>query len=421
MAITENFYYNEGSASVKNLIKTLVQEITQKPQDIYKWSLVYPNNIDSIGAAGTPQVVNLITDGSTTDKVATTTTVTNQNDTVILSTTTSYGKTFYVKIWRESKDMSSDDKSAIQVFKKLKPVVNGQRTDAQVLEIMAGVTPKGSDGSNAIFDDPQEYADYVVAIQNQYTSSLNNLRIEFSDKINSDGSDLVIPLSTSQRKLYNYRLSWYASLQNQIQDFLPVQYWINVTKDAINLVLRGDPSADVAPYENYLTGYAYMGAVKPVEDSAYTDDEYNFGVTTSADVEPNYSNPYGVRTGTGITDVCMLATKIGMPYQPHYPAFYATNPFMDKCNVEGSRWDHKKHQFSDVTIVHPVDMERGKLINILVGDASSIYDADKLTFMKDTDQEENYRKFKITAPYNFLNNSANINYCVAIRCYQSVE
>lgn len=175
------------------------------------------------------------------------------------------------------------------------------------------------------------------------------------------------------------------------------------------------------PYENYLTSYAYIGALKPIEDSATTDDQYNFGITTSSDIEPNYAKAYGERTATGVTDVCMLANKIGMPYQPHYPAFYATNPFMDKCNVEGSRWNHKKHQFSDITLVHPVDMERGKMINVLAGDASSIYDMDKLAYKKDTEEEEYYKKFKITAPFNFLNNSTNINYCIAIRCYKTTE
>ncbi len=110
-----------------------------------------------------------------------------------------------------------------------------------------------------------------------------------------------------------------------------------------------------------------------------------------------------------------------MPYQPHYPAFYATNQFMDKCNVEGSRWNHKKHQFSDITLVHPVDMERGKMINVLAGDASAIYDMDKLVYKKDTEEEEYYKKFKLTAPFHFLNNSANRNYCIAIRCYKATE
>lgn len=217
------------------------------------------------------------------------------------------------------------------------------------------------------------------------------------------------------------RFAWYKDINSEIGDWLPLQYWINVTQDAINMVLRGDPSADNYPYNNYLTSYAYIGAIKPIEDSASTDDEYNFGVTTSSDVQPTFTAKFGERTATGITDLCMIANKIGMPMQPHYPGYYTTHPFMDKCNTEGSRWNHKKHQFSDITLVHPVDMERGKMINVLVGDSSAIYDMDKLVYKKDTVDEENYKKFKITAPYCFLNNSANNLYCIAIRCYKTAE
>lgn len=217
------------------------------------------------------------------------------------------------------------------------------------------------------------------------------------------------------------RLAWYKKLAKEIGEWLPVQYWLNVTKDAINIVLRGDPSADNYPYNNYLTSYAYIGAIKPIEDSASTDDEYNFGVTTSSDIQPFFTKKFGERTATGITDVCMVGNKIGMPMQPHYPGFYTTHSFMDKCNTEGSRWNHKKHQFSDITLVHPVDMERGKMVNVLAGDASAIYDMDKLVYKKGTDDEENYKKFKITAPYCFLNNSANNLYCIAIRCYKAAE
>ncbi|OAA91269.1 hypothetical protein [Clostridium ljungdahlii] len=415
MAIAEDFYYVEGNCSVKNLVKTLVKEITQNA-GVYKWDLVVPDSIDKMGAAEADQTINLITDGSATDKVQTIFTASKQNDTCIIKTTTSYNKVFYVKISRLARELTTAEKQAIINFEKLHSyatypeggAVYHTRTDAEALEIMAGKNPSVN-GSG--------YDDYVSAMTAGLT--LNNIRFQIASELNSDNTDIKISQDIQEK--YNYRLAWYRNLPKGIKDFLPVQYWISMTKDSINLVLRGDPSADVAPYNNYLTGYAYIGALKPVEDSAYTDDQYNFGITASSDMEPNYSNPYGERTGTGVTDFVMIANKIGMPYQPHYPAFYATNPFMDKCNVEGSRWDHKKHQFSDITLVHPVDMERGKLQNVLAGDSSSIYDADKLTYMKDTDQEENYKKFKITAPFNFLNNSANINYCVAIRCYKASE
>ncbi|WP_096635809.1 hypothetical protein [Clostridium cochlearium] len=414
MAIEEKFYYVEGSCQVKDLVKTLVTEITQNA-GIYKWDLVHPTSIDNIGSAGEAKEINLITDESTTDKVDTVFTVGSQNDMCIIKATTSFGKEFYVKIDREKADLTTEEKKAIVDFKNLHTYYTSgssyasHRTDAQVLEMMAGVSDKWSKSG--------DYNTYVSAMTK--SNSINNIRLQISDKLNKEGTDLDIPKNI--QKEYNYRLAWYRKLQPEIKDFLPVQYWLNITKDSINLVLRGDPSADVHPYENYLTSYCYIGALKPVEDSATTDDKYNFGITVSSDIEPNYSHAYGERTATGVTDVCMIANKIGMPYQPHYPAFYATNPFMDKCNVEGSRWNHKKHQFSDITLVHPVDMERGKMQNVLAGDASSIYDMDKLAYKKDTEQEEYYKKFKITAPYNFLNNSSNINYCIAIRCYKTTE
>lgn len=316
--MSEDFYYVEGSATVAGLLKALATEITSNAGD-YKWTLVNPATLDSIS--------NLI----------------------ILSATTSYGSTFYVKMQRA-------------------------------------------------------------------TGVINSVTVQVGTKLNADSTDLDDTLSSVPAKF-----AWYKALGSNIGDWLPVQYWLNVTKDAVNLVLRGDPSADNYPYKNYLTSYAYMGALRPVEDTALTDDKYNFGITISSADAPTFTDKFGERTATGITDVCMVANKIGMPMQPHYPGFYTTNPFMDKCNVEGSRWNHKKHQFSDITLVHPVDMERGKMINVLAGDDSSIFDGDKLAYKKDTPDEEYYKKFKITAPYSFLNNSANILYGICIRCYKTTE
>ncbi|MCD3339625.1 hypothetical protein, partial [Clostridium botulinum] len=116
------------------------------------------------------------------------------------------------------------------------------------------------------------------------------------------------------------RFAWYKQLPKEINDWLPVQYYINMTKDSINIVLRGDPSADNYGYNNFLTSYCYIGALKPLEDDSTVDDEYNFGVTTSSDIAPFFTKKFGERTATGITDVCMVANKIGLPMQPHYPS-----------------------------------------------------------------------------------------------------
>jgi hypothetical protein len=60
-------------------------------------------------------------------------------------------------------------------------------------------------------------------------------------------------------------------------------------------------------------------------------------------------------------------------------------------------------------------MERGKMQNVLIGDASAKANGDRLMFNKKGQDAEMYVKFNITAPYNFLNNSPNPFYCIALR------
>lgn len=504
MAVTENFYYVEGSTSVKDIIKNLTKEITTNA-GIYKWDLVYPVAVDTI------------------------------KDFSLIKATTSYGKEFYARLERtaiispnteeqnllnkekyskpfteneitllnryvESIDFTGTEKSLIK--KALETLTVEEQKELQNLRIRKNITSdrelyllrKYYNGESLTSSEQNEldtfrsthtlnsqelkdwgdlknnrklYSDSIILILYKQYASLelteseqyslasyrssmeltqlekerlavlkgqldnrNHMYITIGKEthvttriVNADGGQTEVEVTDLVEESCSVpaRLSWYKQLSQDISTWLPVQYWINVTKDSVNIVLRGDPSADNYPYGNYLTSYAYIGALKPMEDSASTDDIYNFGVTTSSDIQPLFIKKFGERTATGITDVCMVGNKIGMPMQPHYPGFYTTHSFMDKCNTEGSRWNHKKHQFSDITLVHPIDMERGKMINVLVGDSSAIYDMDKLVYKKDTEQEENYKKFKITAPYCFLNNSANNLYCIAIRCYKTAE
>jgi len=292
----DKFYYVEGSTSVKDLIKNIANELVTNA-GVYKWTMVTPSTVATV------------------------------THNAILSTTTSFGKTFYLKISR--------------------PVTLGT-------------------GGN-----PDTYP-------------ITYVNFSIGTSYDTTAQDLTAGTASPPSKL-----SWYDdAIDPSIKDWLPVSYWLNVTQDAVNLVLRGDPSADNYPYKKFLVGYAYAGSLKPLETGQSPDTAYNFGVTTSSSSEPTYTTTYGPRTGTGVTDICMIANKIGLPYQPHYPAFYSANAFMDKMNIEGSRWNNQKHQFSDVTIVHPIDMERGKLQNVLIGDNSALYDNDKLVFKQDTTSQE---------------------------------
>lgn len=323
----DKFYYVEGSTSVKDIIKTLAVELSNKAGE-YKWKMVLPTTTDTV------------------------------DHSAILSTTTSFGKTFYLKIYRDVKTVGEEKQFSITSLN--------------------------------------------MVISNEYDTVKTDIKAGTESPVG--------------------KLSWYYDdIDPSIKSWLPVNYWLNVTPDAVNLVLRGDPSGDNYPYKKFLVGYAYIGALKELEAGQEADKDYNFALTTASATEPVYTTKYGPRTGTAITDVCMIANKIGMPFQPHYPAFYTANPYMDKMNIEGSRWNNQKHQFSDVTLVHPIDMERGKMQNVLIGDNSALYDNDRLVFKQKTAEQEMYKKFQISAPYSFLNNSANVQYCIAIRCYNPDE
>ena len=77
------------------------------------------------------------------------------------------------------------------------------------------------------------------------------------------------------------------------------------------MVLQGDPSPDMPPYENYLISYAYIGALTGYE-GADEDTDYNFALTTSSDTfleDGAFPKEFGNRNGTGVTDIIMVGTE----------------------------------------------------------------------------------------------------------------
>ena len=340
------------------------------------------------------------------------------------------------------------------------------------------------------------------------------------------------------------------------QEWLPIEYYMNFTREYCNVVIEGDAGADVPPYKNNLHSYAYVGALESYENSV-DDLENNFAMTVGSDQFadvlpekgltpyvvtdsnlnayedmtyrhttpafggrryrqrffyeytiplPQYKsierviregtsdsilNPYtngsfdedtktwvvtyehttsvrysyqgvprrsyldivnffgefeesegmastwGLRTGTGVTDIVMEKSGSNLPYQAHYPAFYTTPEFMDKHFISTSAYTKSNH-FAPITVVHNTDRERGKMQSVLIGDRSSIFHLDELVSNQDqydyrgalmnnegavTDRngnpnfskEKKWIMFNINSPYWFGNNSGNIFYGLAIR------
>lgn len=242
--------------------------------------------------------------------------------------------------------------------------------------------------------------------------SLNHILLQIGNKFDGTTKDLEDGKHSAEAKF-----AWYRENEDLcIGDWLPVQYWLSFSAEYANIVLQGDPSPDQAPYNNYLISYAYVGALKGYEN-ADEDTVYNFALTCGSDTfctDEEYPKEFGNRTGTGVSDIVMVGTRTGTPYQAHYPAFHTTNPFMDKNFISASAWTHKYH-FSEVVVNHAYDRERGKMQNVLVGDRSAVFHLDELIQDKGLETEKTYKMFNISAPYSFLNNAPNVLYGVAIR------
>lgn len=271
---------------------------------------------------------------------------------------------------------------------------------------------------------------YRTGIQSRFGATLDNL----------DPTTLDDNLSSEWAKWSWYREEGFDE-GLVFQDWLPIRYWINFTKEYANIILQGDPSPDIHPYKNYCISYAYIGMLSSYENAKEEDLENNFAMTVSSDQHPQAPNEYattwGLRTGTGITDIVMERTGSNIPYQAHYPSFHTSPEFMDKHFIHVSEFTGS-HHFSEVTVTHAYERERGKLQGMLIGDRSSIFHLDELISNKDEfdyrgalvggknefknrcgkpfqSQEKRWVMFNINAPYWFANNSPNTFYGVALR------
>ena len=241
--------------------------------------------------------------------------------------------------------------------------------------------------------------------------SLNHVLLTIGTRLNSTEDDID--------GIHNEpaRFAWYRITDEvQLHDWMPVQYWMSYSEDFINIVVQGDPSLDMEPYNRYLISYGYIGALESFE-GADADTEHNFGITVSSDIffeEDEMPDQYGHRTATCITDIGMIGTRTGTPFQAHLIKFSSNWEWADRNFINSSQWTHKYHM-SDMIVYHAYDRERGKLQNALVGDRSAIYHLDILIVDRGTPDEKRYVMFNISAPFSIINNGPNVLYGIALR------
>ena len=220
------------------------------------------------------------------------------------------------------------------------------------------------------------------------------------------------------------RFSWFKNdTASTIKKWLPIQFWISLTDDVMALVVAGDASANKL---DRIISFGYFGKIKPFKNSKERWSS-NFGVSVGSDVPPGQyltveeRTRYSDKTGTGVTDICMLETFTGFPMQAHMAAFTTPDGFVDK-KLEGPSSYTDKYHMSPVYVFHGFDGYRGELQGVVATDRSTVVNKDDLIhkYNATTGQEDNpdtqdiYKVFLVNAPYSLLTNATNVMYGVAM-------
>lgn len=176
------------------------------------------------------------------------------------------------------------------------------------------------------------------------------------------------------------KLSWYkcnATTVGYVQDWLPIEYWLNITRDACVGVFMGDPGISAT---DYISSPVYFGRLEQIEGALETDDKGNFAGFSGSDQNPQTRNDnadkadaaqtiprlkyYGDYTGTGITDIIMAASKGGIPYQGNKVGLFGMYEFKEQT-FNGQSAFTDKHATTDIVVANVNENERGILRNCI--------------------------------------------------------
>lgn len=218
-----------------------------------------------------------------------------------------------------------------------------------------------------------------------------------------------------------------------------VHVYMNIDNDRIAAVLQADP---VVNFNDYRKSFIYVGKTVPFE---FNQDDIDGNVLLTAGAVKDEPTPeelrtrdeyFGVYTSPGNNTFQMLATKSGVKFQKHYPAFITPAPKpgdayiheklgdtgleLEKHGFQASRYTDKYH-LSPIYVVHPYEGYRSQLKdciavlkhNILHYD-KLIVDVDKQRYPEKPWRQEVYRYFDINTEQNFFNMSPNRGTAVAI-------
>ena len=211
------------------------------------------------------------------------------------------------------------------------------------------------------------------------------------------------------------KISWFketTAAEAIVRGWLPIEYWICFDRNAGTGVLMGDPGLSIS---EWLSSPFYFGALKQIEGALETDLKGNFGGFGGSFSEPVLSKKYGDYTGTGVTDVVMVSTKTGRPYQAHKVAVFGAYEFREKT-FNGQSAHTGKHPVSDIVIGDVHENDRGILYHCLAVPRVAKEHGTELIYNRYVSgEEETYIFLNINSPYTPFNTSPDVLLGFAIR------
>jgi hypothetical protein len=216
-------------------------------------------------------------------------------------------------------------------------------------------------------------------------------------------------------KLYWYNLP--KSGEAALHDWLPIEYWVTFDKSSAVGVLMGDPGyipGTVGSDERFVSSPFYFGMVDQIEGALETDSRGNFGGFSGSITAPVDVNTYGENTANGMTDMTMVSTKSGRPFNSHKFNMFTGHEFREETfNSQSAHTG--KHAVSDIVISDVHENDRGILRHCLAVPTVGKDHGMELVYKRYIfGEEQTYVFLKINADYTPINTSGNVLIGIAI-------
>lgn len=194
--------------------------------------------------------------------------------------------------------------------------------------------------------------------------------------------------------------------------WLPIEYYLTIDRNSAVGILMGDVGISV---DDYMSSPAYFGSLEQIEGALHTDTKGNFAGFSGNNLPPILTKQYGDYTGTGITDVLMISTKSGRPYQGHKLGLFGMYEFKEQT-FNGLSAHTNKYSMTEIIVADVNENERGKLRNCLAGSrVGKEHGVELVDKRYDAEEEQSYIFLNTNSFYTPFNTSNDVLIGFAIK------